>query len=330
MHEDLGQIELNTGETLDIRVVEAPDAEHEGAVMGVLSHKGELRQWQLQEDFAGRAQGIRSRFYLGFIQGQAVANIAVWESGPIGDLGHVHTVEAHRRKGICKAVMAAQMEDFRQRDGQVLVLGTGYDSMPYRIYASFGFESMQPGSGSMLYRREPAALDEYFAPGKAEAGNLDWRDSGGVWALMAMPQGDWLRSKGSHKYGPNCYEADLLRVIHGVQQGELQARVARLESGAVPAFGVLHRDEEWGGQSWMLDLVVHPSWSGQVDDLLGGFDWPDTAVRCYVDLDSAAREGLRRSGFEEEALLVAPLRRPTGEGVDVLVMRRGDRSPASG
>lgn len=330
MHEDLGQVELRTGEILDIRVIEAPDAEYESAVMGVLSHKGELRQWQLQEDFAGRAHGIRSRFYLGFIQGRAVANIAVWESGPCGDLGHVHTVEAHRRKGICKAVMAAQMEDFRQREGRLLILGTGYGSPAYRIYASFGFGSMQPESGHMLHQRDTTFFDDYFAPGKVEAGNLEWRDSGGVWALMAMPQGDWLRSKASQKFGPTCYEAELLRVIYGMQQGELQARVARLESGAVPAYGVLRRDEEWGGQNWVLDLMVHPSWAGDIDGLLAGFEWPDAAVRCYIDLDSQARKGLGRAGFAEEALLVAPLRRSTGEGVDVLVMRRAEASPGSG
>jgi len=324
VHEDLGQVELRTGERLDIRVIQAPDAERESAVMGVLSHKGELRQWQLQEDFAGRAHGIRSRFYLGFIEDRPVANIAVWESGPSGDLGHVYTVEAHRRKGICKAVMAAQMWDFRQRGGRFLVLGTGYESPAYRIYASFGFESMQPKSGSMFFRSDTAFFDEYFAPGKSEAGDLEWGDSGGVWALMAIPEGDWLRSKTFHKYGPTCYEADLLRVINGMQQGELQARVARLGSGAVPAYGVLHRDEEWGGRSWLLDLMVHPSWAGDIDDVLAGFDWPDAVVRCYLDLGSRTRESLRRVGFAEEALLAAPLRRATGEPVDVLVMRRGE------
>ena len=95
-------------------------------MLNLLSHKGELRQWQFEEDFAGRAQGMRSRYYLGFLEGRAVANISVWETGVTGNLGHVHTLEAYRRKGICKAVMAAQMEDFRQRGGQILVLGTGY------------------------------------------------------------------------------------------------------------------------------------------------------------------------------------------------------------
>ena len=66
-----------------------------------------------------------------------------------------------------------------------------------------------------------------------------------------------------------------------------------------------------------------------IDDLLGGFEWPDAVVRCYLDLDSQTRKGLGRAGFVEEALLAAPLRRSTGEAVDILVMRRAGNTLVS-
>lgn len=321
MHELLTQTELKNGEILKIFVVEAPDEEHAGTVLSLLSHKGELRQWQFQEDFAGRAPGLRSRYYLGFIQGRAVANISVWESGVTGNLGHVYTAEAHRRKGICRAVMAAQMDDFRRRGGRFMVLGTGYDSHPYRIYSSFGFASMLPKSGSMFYLREPTFFEDFYVSGEARCEAVQWRDLATVCALMALPQGDWLRSKGMQKFGPACYEAAFLQDMQGLLQGRLQARVAKLESGAATAYAVLRPDAEWAGRSGLLDLFAHPDFAGCVGELLGGFAWPERTVRCYLDAESHAMEGLRSAGFVEEGRLAGALHRGE-EAVDVLIMSR--------
>jgi len=327
MREELTEARLKTGETLKVMVVEAPDDEHAGTVLNLLSHKGELRQWQFEEDFAGRAEGLRSRYYLGFLEGRAVANISVWESGAAGNLGHVHTLEAHRRKGICKAVMGAQMEDFRARNGQVMVLGTGYDSAPYHIYHSFGFRSMVPGSGAMIYLRDPAFYEMYFAPGPVECGDAAWRDLASVCALMALPGGDWLRSRGVGKFGPNCYEAAYIQDIRGAYQGERQVRVARLAAGAAVAYAVLRPGGDWGGQVGMLDLFVHPGYVSCLDELLGGLDWPPGPVHCYLDADSPARDELPGVGFGEVARLPAVLRRSTGDGgsapVDVALLSRG-------
>jgi GNAT superfamily N-acetyltransferase len=321
MHQSLSQAALKSGEVLEILLVEAPDEEYQGTVLSLLSHKGELRQWQFEEDFAGRGAGLRSRYYLGFIGGQAVANISVWESGVTGDLGHVYTVEQHRRKGVCRALMGAQMEDFRSRGGQFLVLGTGYDTPPYHIYKSFGFESMQPGSGSMSYLRAPAFFEEFFAPGEVECAPLEWRDLGTVCALMALPQGDWLRSKGARRFGPTCYEAAFVADMQGLRQGRLQARVARKGSGAVVACAVLRPDAEWGGQSWLLDLCAHPAFAGCAEEVLRGFAWPGEKVLCYLDADSPAREGLKEAGFVQEGRLAGLLRRGKA-AIDVLVMGR--------
>jgi len=322
MREELTQVRLKTGEMLKVIVVEAPDDEHAGTVLNLLSHKGELRQWQFEEDFAGRAEGMRSRYYLGFLGGRAVANISVWETGVTGNLGHVHTLEAHRRKGICKAVMAAQMEDFRRRGGQILVLGTGYDGPAYRIYHSFGFESMVPGSGAMIYLGNPAFFSEFFAPAEVTCGAAEWRDLGTVCALMALPGGDWLRSKGARKFGPTCYEGAYVADMQEARQGRRQVRVARSATGAAVAYAVLAPDSSWGEQVWLLDLFVHPAYTDCTEALLDGLDWSPGAVHCYLDADSAVRPELLGGGFTEMAHLPALLRRGDA-GVDVALLRRG-------
>ncbi|MFH1571261.1 MAG: GNAT family N-acetyltransferase [Gemmatimonadota bacterium] len=322
MHEELTQTTLKTGEPLRIMVVEAPDDEHAGTVLNLLSHKGELRQWQFQEDFAGRAPGLRSRYYLGFLEGRAVANISVWESGVAGNLGHVHTLPPHRRKGICTAVMAVQMEDFRRRGGEALVLGTGFDGAPYHIYRSFGFESLTPGSGAMIYRRRATFFEEYFAPGPVTCGPAEWRDLGAVCALMALPAGDWLRSRGARKFGPGNYESAFIEDVRETQRGARQVRVGRTASGAVVAYAVLGPDRVWGEATWGLDLFAHPAFADRVGALVEGFSWPAAAVHCYLDAPSPARAGLEAAGFGERARLPGLLRR-AGAGVDVAILGRG-------
>jgi len=322
MREELAEVRLKTGETLKVMVVEAPDDEHAGTVLNLLSHKGEMRQWQFVEDFAGRAPGLRSRYYLGFIEGRAVANISVWESGPAGNLGHVHTLEAHRRKGICKAVMGAQMDDFRARGGELIVLGTGYDGHPYHIYRSFGFESMVPGSGAMVYVGNRAFYEEHYRSGAVTCGAAEWRDLGWVCALMASPDGDWLRSRGSSKLGPNCYEGAFVQDMHGVRQGERQTRVARLANGAVVGYAALRTGCDWEERVSLLDLFALPEFSGCAAELVEGLEWPSGPTHCYVDAGSALRETLQASGFGEAGCLAGVMQRADGAAADAVLLSR--------
>ncbi len=321
MHEVLSQTRLSTGETLDIIVVEAPDREHAGTVLHLLSHKGELRQWQFEEDFAGHAAGLRSRYYLGFLEGRPVANISVWETGITGNLGHVYTVAPERRKGICKAVMAAQMDDFRQRGGQLLVLGTGFDSPAYHIYRSFGFAGMLPRSGSMSYLREPAFYERFFADAPVTCTPLEWRDLGTVCALMACPGGDWLRNQRARAFGPNCYEAAFLEDLRASLQGERQARVARTESGSVVGYAVLGPDPAWKGNTWLLDAFVHPAFQASLNPLLTGFEWPRGPVHTYLEAGSSRVTALQEYGFSEAGRLTDVLCRDD-EPVDAILLTR--------
>lgn len=321
MHETLTQETLRTGEKLDIMVVEAPDREHAGTVLNLLGHKGELRQWQFQEDFAGHAAGLRSRYYLGFLQGRPVANVSVWETGVTGNLGHVYTLETERRKGICRAVMAAQMDDFRRRGGQLLVLGTGYDSHPYHIYRSFGFQSMIPGSGAMRYVADNAFFDRFFAPGTVSWGAVEWRDLGTACALMACPRGDWLRSMRARKFGPGCYEAAFVDDVRAARQGERQVHVARCETGSATGYAVLGPDPAWNGHTWLLDVFAHPDFLACVDELLATLAWPPVPVHTYLEAGSPLVEQFHVAGFRESGRLAGSLRRDN-RPVDVVVMTR--------
>jgi hypothetical protein len=321
MHEELAQERLRTGERLRVVVVEAPDDEHAGTVLSLLRHKGELRQWQFEEDFTGRAVGVRSRYYLGFLEGRAVANISVWETGPVGDLGHVFTAESHRRKGICQAVMATQMEDFRRRGGQLLVLGTRYDGPPYHIYQSFGFQSMVDGSGYMRYQQDPAFFARLFADAPVSTGAVAWADLGLVCGLMACPDGNWLRNARARAFGPVCYEGAFLDDLRETQRGHRQVQVARTSAGAAVGYAVLGPDPAWSGQCWLLDVFIHPAFVHCAPQVVGTLQWPAVPVHCHVDADSQLATAVIAAGFRLEARLSRCLSRG-GEPVDVSVLTR--------
>ena len=78
------------------------------------------------------------------------------------------------------------MQDFQERDGNALFLGTGYDTVPYHIYRGFGFDSVTLGSGFMHYYASSESVFEqdYFAPGTTTVRDIDWRRLG--WAYGAL------------------------------------------------------------------------------------------------------------------------------------------------
>ena len=152
------------------------------------------------------------------------------EHGHVGILGHVFTTPTQRRKGACKSVMQFQMEDFRQRAGEALYLGTGYNSHPYYIYNSFGFESVFPGSGFMKYRAIEDFDDQYFAESLVHAKDVVWNDWSKMTALTGIVEGDHLRSIAFGIYGPANFEGGSLGSNKRWKMGYLPRRkAARIE-----------------------------------------------------------------------------------------------------
>ncbi len=119
---------LKTGEQLTIECVLPPETSREAQIRPFLAHKPPHYREHIETALAGGCDDLETRFYVGLLQDEIVGNIMTVEANGIGILGHVHTRDTQRRKGICDAIMWHQMEDFRRRNGQVLLLGTGYQS----------------------------------------------------------------------------------------------------------------------------------------------------------------------------------------------------------
>jgi GNAT superfamily N-acetyltransferase len=299
---------LKSGESLEVGLVTAPDAELAPRIGSLLAHKGPEWQFHMESALRGETGSLQTRYYLGLLSGEPVANVMTVESGGVGILGHVFTQPEHRRKGICRAIMGRVMEDFRGRGGQVLLLGTGYESAPYWIYHAFGFRSLK--GGFMRYAADPAGTFErdWFAPAPVRAQPLEWRH----WPLLALlgaqSEGERLRSAAWRLFGIGNLETPVVRSLEARAAGRgVDGVVRESERGAVVGCATLHPTGSgingWPGV-WLLDLFTHPSYNASCTDLLDAIALPAGKILCYVSVDAAHKaEVLEAAGFEREGLL---------------------------
>lgn len=306
MFNKLAEVVLKTEERMEVGVITAPDARHAEEVKAFLGHKPGNYKWHIERCVTESLDVLETRFYVGKLDGNVITNIMTVEHEGIGILGHVFTLPEQRRKGACKGVMAHQMEDFRQRGGRALYLGTGYNSTPYHIYHNFGFKSVFPASGFMHYFVNADFAERYFAPAPAEPKPVEWHDWPKVTALSAIVGGDTLRSLTWGVYGPTNLEGGFLAFKHDLETADTYADAKLLvaQNGAIVGWATVIWDARWRGTSAVLDVFFHPHFADAVPTLLSALTFPDAKVQCYVDEDATMKADILTSaGFECEARL---------------------------
>ena len=143
MYQQLDRITLKSGEAIQAGVVQGPDLDWAERVETLLGHKGPSWRWG-NEQVLRTQTGLDVFFYLLHRDGDPFANVMTIECRGVGLLGHVYTRPEDRRQGAAMQLMACLMDHFRQRGGQALFLGTGYDTPPYHIYRVNGFSGVEP------------------------------------------------------------------------------------------------------------------------------------------------------------------------------------------
>jgi hypothetical protein len=322
---DLGKAELKSGETMAMGFVLGPDDEYVSAVPSFLGHKNAECQWHIGKCMAETLDCLETRFYLGSIGDEIITSIMTVETDGCGILGHVFTQPNHRRKGACKLLMAEQMEDFRERAGRCLILGTGYDTHPYYIYEGFGFEGIAPESGDMRYSTagDEAFLAQHFAPSAASAHELAWRHWPMIAVLGSFDWGERLRSVLPPVYGAFNFEGNFYPLKQQCEQRRgVESFVLESESRAVVAFATLRPDGRFAGESFVLDLLIHPAFVERCPELIDAFSMPEAKVQAYADARSEAKvSALTAAGFSPETTLTGQLT-ANGEPLDVLILSR--------
>jgi RimJ/RimL family protein N-acetyltransferase len=227
----------------------------------------------------------------------------------VGILGHVYTQPAHRRKGAYSLLMRHQMDDFRGRGGGLLLLGTGYQSPPFKIYEGFGFRGIIGESGYMRYATEEDFEETYYAPGEVAVRPTRWEDWPGANCLTSQAGEDLLRTVAFEGVGQFSFEEKFLLVMQGREKDRRrQAWSALSESGALVGLALLTPDARFRGGAYVLDLILHANFWGQAGKLLAAVEWPKAKVQCYTDLGGKEKvSALRQAGFKREALLKGQL-----------------------
>ena len=325
MYHQLTQTRLKTGEILEVGVVIAPDDNHAEHIKPFLGHKPGHFKWHIERSVVEPLDALETRFYIGQLNGEIVTNIMTVEHAGIGILGHVFTKPEQRRKGACSAVMGPQMADFRQRQGRALYLGTGYDSAPYHIYKSFGFESVFPESGFMKYYTNPDFETQYFAPDEVSVKAVEWQDWPKLTALTGIIEGDYLRSIRFGIYGPTSFEGGFLSFKHALENEKTyhDAKLLETTSGGVVGFATVTWDTRWRPATAVLDVFAHPNFWRAASNLLDEVRFPNAKVQCYAEVDANEKIALlQHAGFQHEATLKGQISR-NGTLTDVRVFSRG-------
>lgn len=334
MYRAMGPVTLKTGETVEMGVVEAPDADWAERIEKLLAHKGDPWNWQnasvLREDV-----GIETYFYVLHRGGQPFANVMTAELAGVGLFGHVWTQPPDRRNGAASNLIARQMEDFRRRGGKALFLGTGFDSPAYHIYRRHGFRGVEDRSGSMEYFTASKQAFEagYFAGGSVAVQEIGWRHWPASGGLFLGDFDGGVRCVPLGMIGRSSTEGPLLGLIRDERRRrreEPAARPAALAlvstvTTAVVGLAARARSRTWPGQV-VVDVYCHPAHWSRAGELLAGV-MPAGEARCvaYADADWPAKHGaLQSAGLQPIATLPewVPADGAATRFVDVTVFER--------
>ena len=326
MYNELGQTRLKDGPATVARI-DGPDVEWGERLVPFLQHKGRPWNWQIRETLLGDVGRLGAHYYIAHRGEEILSNVANWEHAGAGNFGHVFTQPEHRRKGACKAIMDLQMADFRRRGGRALFLNTGYTSVAYYIYRSFGFESVFPESGYMhYYSKDQASFERaYYAEGAARIRDIEWADWASLSTLLSSSQGAHLRLSSACINGRYLFEHGFLDFYQGLLgDPRRRASVAEVESShSVVGVAHLEPDARFGGAVDVVDLFVHPRHADKAAPLLSSLEVdPSRKTQAYVGSDDGpGRAAFEAAGFKPEAVLKNQLASPAGT-LDVTIFSR--------
>ena len=321
----LDTVTLSSGEQATIARITAPDQEWADRIVPFLGHKGRMGQWQIKETLAGSIDQLESHYYIAHIGIAPITNVATWEYCRAGILGHVFTNPDHRKKGAARAVMARQMADFRARGGRTLFLGTGFDTHPYHLYASFGFQSVYPESGFMQYYTDSQEEFEaaHYLPGATRVRGLGWHDWAGLTVLGGASALPTIRMYSTGLLGRRNFETPFIEFFYDLRnETRSDARVLE-QVDTKSVVGLVYRtpDRRYNESVDLLDLMIHPNFADDAPSFAHAVSLrPGRKTQAYVGSDDPVRRAsLEALGFRDEAILRHQINLH-GKTIDVAIM----------
>ncbi len=309
MNRTVAEFRLTTGEPCRVIEVTAPDGDYSAPILTLLAHKGGVWENHLRAALDERTDDLETRWYLAVLDGSPLGNAMLVERHGVAILGHVYTAEAYRQRGICRHVLGEMMAAFRERGGQSIILGTGFESVAYRIYESFGFRSLRGGLMAWYANGRSDFESRWFRPGPAEVRKARWEHWPLAASLATFAESSGLRSAAwgirdiANLEWPYC-DFMARRTDPGYA-----GVVAQTETGAVVAVAtcVPFRLGETGAawpDVWLVDAFAHPLHLFKMAEALAHLPVPPgKAIAFAADGDTERRTAFADAGFEREGRL---------------------------
>lgn len=312
MYTHLANVTLKNGEPAELGLIQGPDTDWAEKIDGdLLAHKGPLWRWGNQIMLT-QDHGVDALFYILHRQGKPFANVMTIEYKGIGILGHVFTKPEDRRKGAASVIFDHLMPHFQKRNGRALVLGTGYDSPAYHIYNSYGFESIEPNSGTMIYYPDsPQNLEDTFlAAGPTTLQRLNPKHYPVAPLLFLHTSPGLVRLVSSKIFGRASSESPFIPLLKDELERQAENQPTRTaillqeETEAVVGCATTSRDQTWPN-TCVVDLYCLPHFWNSANELLNFMHWP-TADQYVAYCDAGflqKEEALQTAGFTKCATL---------------------------
>ncbi len=328
MLEQLPSVTLKSGEPAEIYKVIGPEPEWEERLLSRISHKGRLWDRPMQAALREGLPGLTMTFFQMRLDDYAVGNLTLVEAldRPVAILQHVFTDPEHRRKGVCRHLLSVLFDDFAAESGRAMYLGTDYDTPPFHIYRSLGFEGIST-TGDMVRSFDDMWPDDFWAPGRTTVRETRWGDWPLLMALYELESGWDLRGHFFSQFGCSSYESAYCKLQEAMDDEKAQ-QVMVLEceeTGALAGHAFLAYDEKWPYGPLVLDFFVHPDFVGDAARLLDAMQMPpEIKIQAYCDSGAGTRvEALEAIGFELEATLPNQYRTKAGPPADVHIYAMG-------
>jgi hypothetical protein len=329
VYRKIDTVTLRSGEKAELGVVTGPDEIWGRKIQHLLSHKGEIWKWQIEQNLFNPDCGSESYFYVLSNENGPFANILIAERLGIGIFGHVWTIPEMRKKGAADIINRYLMDDFKKRNGRALYLGTTYDSPAYHLYARNGFLGCASKSGGMYYfsKNQKEFESEIFAPASISIEPFSFKHWPLLPALAMSHHSASLRIMGMGLDRPGTIEGTSLEFLQPPVELELSFRVqlAISQKSQVPVAIACRRPEKsFGSQVDLLDIFSAPHHEEQLPKLIEALEISkNRKTICYVD-DSwpSKKEWLKKAGWEREVVLKNHFRNHLDQVKDIEIWSR--------
>jgi len=325
MFKELKTASLKDERELKIGIVTVPDPEWAERLCPFLTHKGGIWNWQIEHCLTDSVSPLEIRFIVGLVGEALAGGLMIAEHTGIGQLGHVFTHPDFRRQGIARRLMTAAMDDFQDREGSGLCLGTEFDSPAYHLYRSLGFESIRPHSGVMDWYADRAAMGDYFKEDEdTDVRPWQWQDWPTMNLLTLWPVGDFVRSVAMKVYGSDSVEGAFLRFFRKMESAKsATAGVVLVKpAGQVVGFALRTPETRWPSESDLIDAYAHPRFIYRLPELIDTVTVPGRTSRAWLNAKSGDRLAIfKEVGFEIEATLYGDIQ-VNDEPDDLIIIRR--------